>query len=144
MITPHTLQTESPTEELALLLVGDKKAGKSYMAASAPGNILFLDFDQRLAALRTHPNAKNIYGLTFADSTNTNMIPSAFNEMLGVLDKLEKSPLLRDLHESFASCGDKWVDTLVYDSIQTISDSARRYVLYNGSTADGGLTKAFV
>jgi hypothetical protein len=143
MITPHTLQTESPTDELALLLVGDKKAGKSYLAATAPGNILFLDFDQRLAALRSHPNAKNIYGLTFADPTDTNLMPTAFNELLGVLGQLEKSPLLKDLHGSFAACGDKCVDTLVYDSIQTISDSARRFVLYSGGTGDGGITKAF-
>jgi hypothetical protein len=143
-MTPHTLQNESPTDELALLLVGDKKAGKSYLAATAPGNILFFDFDQRLSALRSHPNAKNIYGLTFADDTNTNQMPSAFNELLGTLDKLEKSPLLRDLHSSFADAGDKVIDTIVFDSVQTISDSARRFVLYNGSTGDGGITKAFV
>jgi hypothetical protein len=140
---PHLLQNESPTDELALLEVGDKKAGKSWLAATAPGNIFFLDFDQRLNALRSHPNARNVYGMTFADPTDTNLMPTAFNEMLNLLAKLEKSPFLRDLHDTFKDCGDKVVDTIVFDSVQTISDSARRYVLYNGGTGDGGLAKGF-
>lgn len=130
-MTPHLLQNESPTEELAMLLVGDKKSGKSQLAATAPGNKLFLEFDQRLAALRTHKNAKDIYGMSFADDTTSNKPPTAFNEMLSVLNALEKSPRLKDLHETFASCGDKCVDTIVFDSVQTIADSARRYVLFN-------------
>jgi hypothetical protein len=143
MITPHTLQTESPTEELAVLLVGDYGAGKSYCAATSPGTVFYFDFDQRLNALRSHPNAKNIFGMTFADSTDTNIMPVAMNELLGVLSQLEKSPMLKDLHGSFAG-NDRCIDTLVFDSIQTIADSARRYVLYNGGTGEGGITKAFV
>jgi|SRR5580700_1394128 hypothetical protein len=142
-MTPHTLQTESPVDELAMLLVGDKKAGKSWLAATAPGNVFFMDFDQRLSALRSHPNAKNIYGLTFADDTNPNMMPTAFNEMLEVLGKFEKSPFLKDVHRSFASANDKMIDTIVFDSVQTISDSARRFVLYNGGEGEGGLAKGF-
>ena len=140
MITPHTLQSESPTDELALFLVGDKKAGKSYLAGTAPGTILFLDFDQRLNALRTHPNAKNIFGFTLADPTSSHLMPTAFNEMLDVLAKLEKSPKLSTLHSSFAG-NDRVVDTLVFDSIQTLSDSARNYVLYNGGR--DGLSRDF-
>lgn len=142
-MVPHTLQTESPVDELAMLLVGDKKAGKSWLAATAPGNIFFLDFDQRLNALRSHPNAKNIYGLTFADDTNPNMMPTAFNEMLEILGKFEKSPFLKDVHRSFADAGDKCIDTIVFDSVQTISDSARRFVLYGGGEGEGGLGKFF-
>jgi hypothetical protein len=130
-MTPHLLQSESPTEELAMLLVGDKKSGKSQLAATAPGNILFLEFDQRLAALRTHKNVKNIYGCGFADPTDGRTCPSAFNEMLDVLNNLEKSPLLRDVHTIFKDCGDKLVDTIVFDSVQTIADAARRYILFN-------------
>jgi hypothetical protein len=51
--------------------------------------------------------------------------------MLEILTKLEKSPLLRNLHESFAACGDKCVDTIIFDSVQTIADAARRYVMFN-------------
>jgi hypothetical protein len=130
-MTPHLLQSESPTDELAMLLVGDKKAGKSWLAATAPGNILFLEMDRRLAALRKHPNVKNIYGLEFADSLNSNSVPTSFNELLTVLGNLEKSPFLRDIHENFKLCGDKLVDTLVFDSVQTIADSARRYVMFS-------------
>lgn len=130
-MTPHLLQDEPLTDELAMLLVGDKKSGKSQLAATAPGNKLFLEFDQRLAALRTHKEVKNIYGLGFADVTTGNVVPSAFMEMTEILSKLEKSPKLSDLHTSFASCGDKLVDTIVFDSVQTMADAARRYVLFN-------------
>src|SRR5271166_1166109 len=130
-MTPHLLQSESPTEELAMLLVGDKKSGKSQLAATAPGNKLFLEFDQRLAALRTHKNVKDIYGCSFADPTDSKSCPTAFNEMLDVLNNLEKSPKLKDVHSIFASCSDKLVDTIVFDSVQTMADSARRYILFN-------------
>lgn len=131
-MTPHLLQAESPTEELAMLLVGDYKAGKSYLAATAPGNILFLESDLRLAALKTHPNVKNIYGLEFVDDLNSSTkSPSAFNEMQDVLTNLEKSPKLKDVHSIFAGCGDKLVDTIVFDSVQTLADNARRYIMYN-------------
>jgi hypothetical protein len=132
-ITPHLIANESPTDELAMLLVGDYKAGKSYLAATAPGNIFILDFDQRLAALRGHPNYKNIYGMTFSDNLNapSNVPPTAFNEMQDVLAKLEASPRLADVHSMFKDCGDKLVDTIVFDSVQSIADAARRFVNFS-------------
>jgi hypothetical protein len=130
VMTPHLLQSESPTDELAMLLVGEKKSGKSWLAGTGPGNILFLEMDRRLASLRKHPNVNNIYGLEFADDLNSSTVPTAFNEMLTVLNNLEKSPFLRDLHTQFKSLGDKLVDTIVFDSVQTIADSARRYVMF--------------
>lgn len=114
--------------------MGDKKAGKSHIAATAPGNILFLDFDQRLSALRSHPNVRNIYGLTFADSTDSKTPPSAFNDLLGVLNQIEKSP---DLGNWWPSLKGKTIDTIVLDSVQTISDSARNFVLFNAGANDG-------
>lgn len=131
MITPHDLQNESPTDELAMLLVGDKKSGKSQLAATAPGNKLFLEFDRRLAALRTHPRVKEIYGLEFSDNIAGNAVPTAFNEMSDVINRLEKSPRLRDVHTVFAKAGDALVDTIVFDSVATIADAARRYVMFN-------------
>lgn len=131
-MTPHLLQDEPITDELAMLLVGDYKAGKSYLAATAPGNILFLEFDLRLKALKSHPNVKNIYGLEFVDDLNNlKKPPTAFNEMSDILAALEKSPRLKDLHQVFAGAGDKLVDTIVFDSVQTTADAARRYILYN-------------
>jgi hypothetical protein len=130
MITPHTLQTESPADELAMLLVGDTKSGKSRLAATAPGNILFLETDRRLAALRTHPNAAHIFGLEFADDITGNNIPEAFNEEMDIISRLEASPRLRDVHNNFSDQpADKLVDTLVFDSVQTMADNARRYVM---------------
>ena len=131
-ITPHLLQAESPTDELAMLLVGDYKAGKSWLAATAPGNILFLEMDLRLKALNTHPNVKNVYGMEFHDDLNNpQAVPSAFMEMQAVINALELSPLLKDVHPMFAACTDKWVDTIVFDSVQSISSASRRYIMFN-------------
>lgn len=131
-ITSHNLETEPLDESLAMLLVGDKKAGKSWLAATAPAPVFFLDFDQRLGALR---GRKGVYGLSFADPTDTNLMPTAFNEMLGVLTKLEKSRSMVTLNASLPAID---IRTLVFDSVSTIADSARRYVMY--SNAD--VTKA--
>lgn len=141
-VTAHVLEHESPTDELAMLLVGEKKSGKSWLANTAPGTLFNIDFDQRLSALRTHPNKKNIFGLTFADDQSANKVPTAFTELQEVLAKLEKSPMLCDLNTSFAGIK-RPIDTLIYDSVQTMSDSARRYVLYHGGDGEGGLAKAF-
>jgi len=132
-MTPHLLQAESPTNELAMLLVGDYKSGKSYLAATAPGNILFLEMDRRLKALATHPNVKNIYGLEFSDNLNapSNVAPTAINELMDIVNRMEVSPRLADLHSNFASCGDKLIDTIVFDSVQSIADAARRYVNFS-------------
>jgi len=132
-MTPHLLQAESPTNELAMLLVGDYKSGKSYLAATAPGNILFLEMDRRLKALATHPNVKNIYGLEFSDNLNapSNVTPTAINELMDIVNRMEVSPRLADLHSNFASCGDKLIDTIVFDSVQSIADAARRYVNFS-------------
>ncbi len=126
-ITTHNLETEPIDESLAMLLVGDKKAGKSWLAATAPGPVFFLDFDQRLGALR---GRKNVFGLSFADPTDTNMLPTAFNELLGVLTKLEKSRSMRQFDPLLP---DLPIKTLVFDSVSTISESARRYVMYNNA-----------
>ena len=131
MITPHTLQTENPTDELAMLLVGGPKSGKSRLAATAPGTIFFLETDHRLAALRMHPNARNIFGLEFTDDITSNATPMAINEEMDILNRLEVSPLLRNIHANFADQGDRCIDTLVFDSVQSMADNARRYVMFN-------------
>ncbi|MGB2626443.1 MAG: hypothetical protein WAK20_06615, partial [Candidatus Acidiferrum sp.] len=89
------------------------------------------EMDRRLKALNNHPNVKNIYGLEFADNLNASTVPSAFNELQLTLSNLEKSPFLRDVNGIFASCGDKRVDTIVFDSVQTIANAARSYIMFN-------------
>lgn len=142
MLTPHLLQDEPITDELALLLVAEKKAGKSWLSATAPGTILFLDFDQRLAALRAHPNVKNIFGISYADSQSANAPPTAFGELQTTLARLEASPRLSALHDIFKG-KDQPVDTLVFDSVQTISDAARNFVLYHGGDDQQGVARSF-
>src|SRR5213595_1407468 len=96
-VTPHILENEPLDADLAMLLVGDKKAGKSVLESTATEPVLFFDFDQRFAALRRFVTGRKVYALSFADSTNTSMMPTATNEMLDVLGKMEKDRSLRNL-----------------------------------------------
>lgn len=125
-ITPHDLQNESTGEKLQMLLVGAEKSGKSELAATAPDPVLFLDFDLRADSLS---GRKGVYAFTFRDPGSTLTQPTAFNELLDVITKLEKSLSLRDLGFSNAPA-DLKVKTIVFDSISTIANAARRYVLY--------------
>ena len=128
MPTGHILQNEPIDQDLAMILVGEKKAGKSELASTAPAPVLFLDFDQRAGALK---NKKDVYALTYADPGDINMLPTAFNELLTTMSLLEKSRKLKFLDKSFASLPDNLeVKTIVFDSIQTIANSARKYVMY--------------
>lgn len=155
-IQGYVMEKESPISELAMLLVGDYKSGKTWLAATAPGNILILDMDRRLKSLATHPNQANIFGLEFIESAGAAAAatgtaakgqtaaqaalagqqqakpetPTAFNEMLEIVSRLETTPYLRNLHETFSDAGDRMVDTVVFDSIQSISNAARNYVTY--------------
>jgi len=132
-IQSHILESEPVDEDLAMILVGESKSGKSELASTAPDPVFFLDFDKRLGALK---GKKGVFGLTFNDSEAPGQMPSAFNDMLGVLTKIEKSRRLGDIHPDFAAqsaIADLQIKTLVFDSIQTIANSAKRFVLYSNS-----------
>ena len=53
-VVPATSITSD--ERLKIAIVGESKTGKSWMAATAPGPIMFYDFDDRAASLRGKPN----------------------------------------------------------------------------------------
>ena len=126
MIQTHDLGNEPVGTRLQMLLVGAEKSGKSELAATAPDPVLFLDFDLRADSLS---GRKGVYAITFRDPGDTLIQPTAFNELLDTIGKLEKSLLLKDL--GFASAPPELaVKTLVFDSISTIANAARRYVLY--------------
>lgn len=122
----HDSGNEPIGNRLQLLQVGAEKSGKSELASTAPDPVLFLDFDLRADSLSSK---KGVYAITFKDPSNTLMQPTAINELLDVIGKLEKSLSLRDLGFTTAPA-DALVKTLVFDSASTIANAARRYVLY--------------
>src|ERR1700756_3093314 len=116
----HDLGNEQPGSKLQLLIVGAEKSGKSELAATAPEPVLFLDFDLRADSLA---GKKGIYACTFRDPADTLTQPTAFNELLDFVGKLEKSLLLKDL--GFTSAPDGLaVKTVVFDSISTIANAS--------------------
>ena len=126
-ITPHDLEHEQVGTDLQMLIVGAEKSGKSELSATAPDPVLFLDFDLRAGSLASR---KGVYALTFRDPGSSLDQPTAFNELLDTISKLEKSLSLKEL--GFANAApDLLVKTVVFDSASTIANSARRYVLYS-------------
>jgi hypothetical protein len=67
-------------------------------------------------------------------------MPTAISEATAVLNKLEQRPFLSNIHSSFP---DKAVDTIVADSVQTISQAAMNYLLYNGGTGEDGISRNY-
>jgi hypothetical protein len=61
-------------------------------------------------------------------------MPTAMNDALQVMTRIEASPKLSYVHESFAGI-DKPIDTIVIDSVQTVSNAARNFVLANATDA---------
>lgn len=143
MIVSHDSGNELPGEAFSMILVGKEKSGKSQLAATAPAPVLFLDSDQRAGSLT---GIKGVYAITFSDNTAGDYMPTGFNELTQVLTCLEKSRKLRDIAITVAQpwtskapevikpfaniTDDRDVATVVFDSIATLGDLARRYALY--------------
>jgi hypothetical protein len=110
-------------ETLAMLLVGQEQSGKSRLAATAPGPVLFIDCDRKAGSLR---GLKDVYTFTPKEPTNPNHQPTGFNQIIELLSMLEKSLALSQLGVT----SDKDIATIVFDSIATLADMARAYILY--------------
>jgi hypothetical protein len=124
-IEPHNASKEHPTDEIYLCLVGDYKAGKSRLASTAPGNKLFIDTDRRIQALA---GITGVYGLSVSDESKSFMQPTAYNDILGIVEKLEHD---RHLTQWFPDAPkDALVDWVVYDSVQTLAERTRAFILY--------------
>ncbi len=143
-IEAKSLEEQKPFDKLQVLLIGHEKGGKSWLAATAPKPVLFIDFDQRADALS---GRKGVYALTLRDPA-PHMTPTAFNEFLDILTQLETSPDLSKLSylAKFNIANGTNLATLVLDSVTTAARSAMKYALYtNGDlrrrisfSTDGG------
>jgi hypothetical protein len=124
-ITTHNLEKELAGTEFQMMLVGPESAGKSLLASTAPGPVLFLDYDLKAAALH---GRKGVFALSIAeDYSKPFNQPTAFSEGLDIIAKLEANNCsLRSLGFDI----DGQVRTLVFDSIYTLAKAARMYALY--------------
>lgn len=117
------LEESKPLEKLQALFIGPEKGGKSWLAATAPKPVLFFDFDQRARSLA---GRHEVYAMSFRDPA-PNMQPTAFNEFLDVMTKLEQGQTLKDINPAMPLARPA---TVVLDSISTMAKSAGRYAMY--------------
>ena len=123
-----TMETATPFDRLRLALVGKQKGGKSRTAATARKPVLFFDFDKRRESIA---GLKDVYALTFVDPLPP-MQPDGFSNALTVLSMIEQKATLKTIGEKFGQQG--WPDvrpkTVVNDSLDTMSKSARDYAMF--------------
>lgn len=122
-IETTSMEKASSFEKLKLMEVGPEKGGKSRLAATARKPILVHDFDQRKEALAGMPG---VYVITYRDPVWPNQ-PTAFNDHLGILAKLESGCTLKDIDSNWPAEKPK---TNVEDSIATMAKAAMNYSLY--------------
>jgi hypothetical protein len=122
----QSLETVKPFQKLQLLEIAKEKAGKSWLAATAPKPILFFDTDLRAGSLA---GREGVFAATLRDPA-PHLQPTAFNEMLDLITKLEKECTLKDLNPSWPAVKPA---TIVDDSISTTAKCAGRYALYTNT-----------
>jgi hypothetical protein len=110
---------------LLLILAGKEKSGKSRCAATGRKPVLFLDFDRRRQSLA---GLKDVYAITFADEGAPRM-PTAFNELLSILTRLESGATIKDLIPG--STDIRRPKTLVFDSLASLGRCAMDHALYS-------------
>jgi hypothetical protein len=125
----HDLAKTTPFDQLLIALVGKYKSGKSRLAATAPGPVLFFDFDNRARSVAGRPG---IYAVSYVDKTG-HMQPDVFTDLLSKLTSLEQNKLDLAMIGFNVEPGTVFAKTIVLDSAQTMSDAVMRYVLANGS-----------
>lgn len=118
-------EKEPPVSKLKLALVGAEQNGKSLLATTARPNVLFHDFDNKRESIRGKPG---VYVITYSDPKWPKQ-PSAAQDFLTVVDKLERSLDLADL--GFPVPKGTLVGTNVIDSVQTLAKASNAYALYN-------------
>jgi hypothetical protein len=123
------LANTTPFSQLLVALVGKYKSGKSRLAATAPGPVLFFDFDNRALSVAGRPG---VYAVSYVDKTG-HMQPDVFTDFLSKLTSLEQNKLDLAMIGFNIEPGTVFVKTIVLDSTQTMSDAVMRYVLANGS-----------
>lgn len=136
MIEAKSMEGVTSTEKLHVAVIGPEKNGKSWLTATAPGEKLILDFDDRIASLA---GRKQLHGLTFRDPQYPKM-PQAAEEVLDVMTSLEQSLDLSKLHDKN---GNKllpklpegtMLENLMFDSMASFARFMQNYEMYNNES----------
>ena len=136
MIEYASCEQETAFDRLLLILAGKEKSGKSRTAATARKPILFLDYDRRRQALA---GIKDVYAITFADAGAPHM-PTAFNEGLSILTKIESGATIKDLIPGATDT--RRPRTLVFSSLASLGKCAMDHALYSNPALRREITVA--
>lgn len=118
------MTVELPGDTFGMLLVGKEQSGKSLLAATAPRPVWFIDTDKKAESLR---GKKDVYATTVTDPAQTFVQPTGITEISDLISKLEAKNSLQSIDSSWP---DTPVKTLVFDSVATLAEMARKHILY--------------
>ena len=112
MKTTKEMENQTGFERLRLAIVGQEKAGKSRLAATAPKPVLIRDYDQRRESVAGIPG---VFAITYTDEPLPKQ-PEGWNEVLDDTTKLEQEATIKDFcPDASAEWRDKVPATLVED-----------------------------
>jgi len=127
MKTQTIARNSSKFDRLRLAICGPEKGGKSRLAATGRRNVLFLEFDKRREALA---GIDGVYVNSYEDPPEVFKQPTAIQELITDVGKLEASRSLAKLGFDVPDDKEHLVKTVVIDSVQTCAKAAARYVMY--------------
>jgi hypothetical protein len=124
------MSSKKVVERLRGIIVGNYKVGKSWLAATGRDPILFLDPDLRADSLA---GKAGVYTVSLNDPPGLGMQPTVYNDVLKIVNKLEKSRVLGEIDPSLAAMprAKEEIQTLVLDSAQSMSRAILRYNMYS-------------
>ena len=128
MRTTKEMENQTGFERLRLAIVGQEKAGKSRLAATAPKPVLLRDYDQRRESVAGIPG---VFVVTYTDEPLPKQ-PEGFSEVLDDTTKLEREATIGDFcPDASPEWRDKRPATLVEDSNASLSRLIRANILYS-------------
>jgi hypothetical protein len=129
------MEKEVSSDRLRVAVVGEQKAGKSWLESTAPGVKFFFDYDQRKASLS---GKKGVYAVTLRDPVWPKM-PEAAEETLDLVSGLEASldlSLLKDKRGNRILPDvppGTLVENVILDSIQSMAKCFAYFEMYNNA-----------
>lgn len=127
MIELVDMESATPFDRLRLVLVGREGVGKSRLAATGRKGILTFDWDGRRESIAGMPGVK---AATLIDPGNVNVQPTAFNDGVTLLTKLEASRTFSGIGFKKVPEGQDSIKTVVMDSVFSMAKAARAFSMY--------------
>jgi hypothetical protein len=129
MLKNESQEEKKTIERLRIMIVGPYKSGKSWLAATGRDPVLDIDIDQRADSLQ---GKVGVFTTTPIDPPGNSRQPEQYNDVLGLIGRLEQSRRLSDVCPEFSSHprANDDIQTVVLDSTQSMSRAILQYAMY--------------